>query len=353
MSSRFDFRTFRLFSNFQIFKLNSIQSFELKNNKGTIVTILNYGAIISSFKIKNSDGSYNDIVLGFDDPAEYLREDYLAAYPYFGAAIGRYANRIGNARFFMDGQDYQLTANSGINQLHGGHTGFDKKLWELIQHSEQQVSLRYLSKDGEEGFPGDLETIIHFSLTNDDELRYEYEAHTNKPTAVNLTHHSYFNLNNGDGNIGDHEVFIDGTDILEQDENYVATGKLIPVKDTAYDFNQYHTPASRWNEEEGYDQSYIINQPSLEKPAASLRSPDAEFSLEIFTDEPVVHFYTGKYIPSIPGRNGQPYFPFCGLCFETQQQPNAINIDQFPSTVLRPGEKYHTTTVYKIVRKEN
>ncbi|RZL96904.1 MAG: galactose mutarotase, partial [Pedobacter sp.] len=215
-------RIFVASSNQQIIKLSklaqasSIRSYQLTNSAGTTVTILNYGAIISSFKVKNADGSYNDIVLGFDDPKDYLREDYLASYPYFGAAIGRYANRIGLAGFNIDGTAYKVSSNSGHNQLHGGFEGFDKKFWTLIHHDEKSVQLEYVSKEGEEGFPGELTTTITFTLSDDDELKYLYQATTNQSTAINLTHHSYFNLNNGKGRIDEHKVKIDGDYNLEQ-----------------------------------------------------------------------------------------------------------------------------------------
>ena len=324
--------------------------FTLRNAKGTEVLITNYGAIISSFKIKMPDGEVNDIVLGFDKIENYLAEDYLKHYPWFGAAVGRYANRIKDAAFEMDGITYQLTKNNGNDQLHGGKVGFDKKVWQFVAQGEKSdawLELFYKSADGEEGFPGNLKVTIRFELTDANELSYEYKATGDKATIVNLTHHGYFNLNNGNGTIEDHEIKIYSNAILEQDENFVATGDVLPAVNTAFDFTDFTRIGERLTQHEGYDKSFVVvkNETSLVAEARSLLSG---VLLQVYSTEPVVHFYTGKWIPLIKGKNGNMYSPFSGFCLETQKHPNSINIPHFPNTILRQGEIYHHKTTYRI-----
>ena len=325
--------------------------YTLQNDKGTEVFISNYGAIITSFKIRSSDGELNDLVLGFDKVEDYLAEDYLKHYPWFGAAVGRYANRIKNAAFEIDGINYQLSNNNNNHQLHGGHIGFDKKVWHFVAKGERPhhwLELKYYSPDGEEGFPGNLEVIIRFELNNENELSYEYKATSDKPTAVNLTHHSYFNLNNGQGTIEGHEVKIYSSSILEQDAGLVATGNLMAVKNTGYDFSEFKQVGNSTIKAEKFDQSFeIIKRKDL--LVTEIRSPESGVLLMVYSTEPIVHFYTGKWIPVMKGKNGNYYGPLSGLCVETQIHPNAINIPGFPNTVLRPGETYHQKTTYKII----
>lgn len=326
-----------------------IYLFTLRNTKGTEVCITNYGAIITSFKVCQANGAINDIVLGFDKVEGYLSQDYLAGYPYFGAAIGRYANRIKNGQFSIDSKKYTLSKNKTTDHLHGGANGFDKKVWDYVSHSEKTLTLKYKSIDGEEGYPGNLETELRFELTDSDELIYEYTARTDKPTAVNLTHHSYFNLNNGSGTIGDHLVKINSAAMLEQDDNFVATGKYLPVINTVHDFKNAKPIDENWNAEDGYDQTYLIESTNTSHPVAEACSKRSGIVLQVFTAEPVVHFYTGKWIPFLNGKSGNSYGPFSGFCFETHKHPNAINIAHFPNTVLRPGEIYHTQTMYRVI----
>lgn len=326
-----------------------IYLFTLSNAKGTEVCITNYGAIITSFKIRQANGIINDIVLGFDKVEDYLSEQYLAGYPYFGAAIGRYANRIKNGEFIIDDKKYFLKKNKGTDHLHGGDNGLDKKVWIGNSSSKNMLTLKYKSVDREEGYPGNLETELRFELTDNNELIYEYTASTDKPTAVNLTHHSYFNLNNGKGNIGDHWVTINAATILEQDTNFVVTGKQLPVENTVYDFTKTRRIDENWNVNDGYDQTYVIENINILNPVAEAYSKKSGLTLQVFTSEPVVHFYTGKWIPSLNGKNGNNYGPFSGFCFETQKHPNAINIPHFPNTILRPGETYYTKTIYRVI----
>ncbi len=325
--------------------------FRLQNAKGTEVRITNYGAIISSFIINGKDGKPNDIVLGFDDIQDYLSADYLAEYPWFGAAVGRNANRIKDAIFTIDDQEYQLAKNRDTTQLHGGVHGFDRKVWDFAGQGrapQPWLRLNYRSPDGEEGYPGNLDVSILFELSDADELIYTYTAITDKATVVNLTHHGYFNLDNGDGTIEDHEIKIHASSMLEQDEDLVATGNIIPVANTVFDFREFTRIGDGLKEVGEYDKSFVVDQQetTLVAEARSLRSG---VHLQIFCSEPIVHFYSGKWIPEVNGKNGLRYGPFSGFCLETHNHPNAVNIPHFPNTILRPGQTYHQQTVYKLI----
>ncbi len=342
----------------QVFCFNKlgedIYLFTLRNALGTEVNVSNYGAIITSFKLRQKNGITNDIVLGFDKMEDYFSPAYLKQYPYIGAACGRYANRIKNGHFSIDGLNYQLSQNMGPDQLHGGHEGFDRKVWQLVSFIPSTfLELKYKSPDGEEGFPGNLETSIRFELNDQNELSYEFSAITDKPTAVNLTHHSYFNLNNGEGTIEDHEVKIYASNILSQDEDFVCNGNLISVANTAYDFRNFKSVSKEWNKNNGYDQCFIIDDKKDDLSlVAELRSLRSGISLQILSSEPAVQFYTGQGLPEINGKNGKRYGPFSGLCLETHIHPNAINIPHFPNTVLRPGEIYNQKNIYKVSAAE-
>lgn len=325
-----------------------IYLFALHNNRDTEVLISNYGAILTSFKIKNPDGSFNDIVLGFDKMEDYQAPDYLKAYPWFGSAVGRYANRIKNASFRIDGKEYQLSKNNGNDQLHGGIEGFDKKVWQLVSFTGNTLKLSYTSPDGEEGFPGGLGVTVLFELNDDNEFSYEYIAFTDKATAINLTHHGYFNLNNGKGNIEDHELKIYSLQVLEQEDNLVATGRYLNVKDTSHDFTAWKKLTANRDAVNGYDQSFVVDKKGKAMPlVAEVYSSQSKLKLQVWSTEPVVHFYSGKWIPVIKGKNETMYGPYSALCLETHIHPNAINIPHFPNTILRPGEKYYQKTVYK------
>ncbi len=326
-----------------------IYLFTLRNEKGTSVSITNYGAIITAFILRNPRFGSKDIVLGFDKVEDYLAEEYLAGYPYFGSAIGRYGNRIKNGVFHIDGKKYTVARNKGNDHLHGGIEGFDKKVWEFESGNDQQLRLKYLSPDGEEGYPGNLESLLHFELTDNDELIYEYFATTDQPTAVNLTHHSYFNLD-GKGHIGSQQVKINASTILEQDDNFVVTGNEIPVEGNRYDFREMKRIDKGWDATDGYDQSFVLDKNDNSCTlAAEAYSEASQIKLEVYTTEPLVHYYTGKWIAPMAGKNGDSYGPFSGFCFETQKHPNAINIPSFPNTILRQGENYYTRTVYKVI----
>ncbi|HZI53474.1 MAG TPA: aldose epimerase family protein [Chitinophagaceae bacterium] len=331
-----------------------IYLFTLSNIKGTEVCITNYGAIITSFRIRQPGGKINDIVLGFDKPEDYLSERYLANYPYFGAVIGRYANRIKNGAFSIDGATFLLARNKAPDHLHGGNTGFDKKVWMCDSFSEKKLAIKYKSADGEEGYPGNLDATLRFELTDNDELIYEFTAIADKPTAVNLAHHSYFNLKNGYGTVEDHIVKLNSSHVLEQDDNFVVTGKNIPVAHSHFDFRKPKRIDKNWIGADGYDQTFVLDTEGARDAATGLLfaaeafCEESQLGLQVYTSEPIVHFYTGKWIPSLHGKNGSKYGSFSGLCFETHKHPNSINIPHFPGTVLRPGELYCTKTMYRV-----
>jgi aldose 1-epimerase len=322
---------------------------ELTNIHGTYVKIYNYGAILSKFVVVNKNGGQQDIVLGFDDIDQYTSEDYLSNYPYLGAVIGRYANRIKNGRFTIDGTTHQVSQAFGGDCLHGGAIGFDRKMWEIMPTIVPSVTLQYVSPDGEENFPGTLTVQLTFKLTDDNELILDYIATTDAPTAVNLTHHSYFNLAPKGGSIANHVHRMSASNYLEQDDNYVVTGKLIPVEGTIHDFLGDKTIGRDWDPEEGYDQTYVLDKEYGELTLASeTYEEESGLRLSVYTTEPVAHFYTAKYLDVKNGKGGVDYHPYGAFCVETQHHPNAINIPAFPSTVLRPGERYKQTTIYKI-----
>jgi len=322
---------------------------ELTNTKGTYVKIYNYGAIISKFIVTNKNGEKQDIVLGFDDFDQYLSEEYLANYPYLGAVIGRYANRIKNGRFTIDGEVYQLSQAKGGDCLHGGDTGYDKRVWEVLSTIDPSVTLQYTSPDGEENFPGNLTIQLTFKLTDEDELILDFKATTDKATAINLTHHGYFNLSPTGGSVGKHHHRMPASNYLEQDYNYVVTGKLIPVEGTHHDFLGGKEFDADWDPAEGYDQTYVLDKEYGELTLASETTEQTGgLKLSVYTTEPIAHLYTAKYLNVKHGKEGRNYEPFGGFCVETQHHPNAINIPAFPSTVLRPGETYTQTTIYKV-----
>lgn len=326
-----------------------VLAIELTNNRGTYVKIYNYGAILNKFVVTNKHGQKQDIVLGFDDIDQYTSEDYLANYPYLGAVIGRYANRIKNGRFNIDGVTYQLSQAKGGDCLHGGDVGFDRKVWDVLPTIDPSVTLEYVSPAGEENFPGKLTVQLTFKLNDEDELILDFKATTDAPTAVNLTHHSYFNLSPSGGSVAAHIHRMAASNYLEQDDNYVVTGRLIPVDGTLHDFLGYKAIGRDWDPDEGYDQTYVLDKPYGELGLASeTYEIESGLKLSVYTTEPVAHFYTAKYLNIKRGKGGQDCHPYGGFCVETQHHPNAINIPAFPDTVLRPGQTYKQTTVYKI-----
>lgn len=318
----------------------------LTNNKGVRVTITNLGNIISALELDEVN-----LVLGFEDLKHYISPAYLASYPYLGAVIGRTANRTKDGKFALDGKTYQLAKNLGSDSLHGGIEGFDKKVWELVSVNEEEnsVRFRYESPDGEEQFPGNLIIDQEYRLTDSNELIMDSYAQTDAPTLINLTHHDYFNLNGG-GNIGKHQVWMNAGKYLGQDKQLVADGRRIPVEGTVYDFQ---TTKELLSDYPGYDQSFCINDADgTLKMAAEATGDVTGITLQVWTNEPIVHLYTGSGLPELEF-DGKKYFgPSTGFCFETQKEPNAINVPGFSNTVLRPGEKYFQRVVYSVRREK-
>lgn len=320
--------------------------FLLEHDSGASVRISNYGAIVGSLFVRDRNGLYRDVVLGFDTIPEYDGAVYRSAYPYFGAIIGRYANRIKNGRFKLNGQPYQLPQNLGNDTLHGGRQGFDSKTWTVLEYGtapEPYIILQYSSPNGEEGFPGNLEVTVAYTL-NKNGLTWQLEAETDAPTIFNPAQHTYFNLDTVPGTIGEHQVKIYGSRYMEQDEALNATGNMLPVQDTPLNFTSLKKVNTHWNPEQGYDQSFVIDEYNGKlKLGAEALAADESLCLQVYTTEPVVHFYTGRWIPSLTGKNGEVYGAYSGLCFETQQYPNAINLKLPNNTILKPGEMFSRT----------
>jgi len=317
---------------------------ELSNSLGSKVKIYNYGAIVSEFIVTNAKGEKQDVILGFDDIDGYLNADYLADYPYLGVIVGRYSNRIKDGKYNIDGIDYQMEKS-----LHGGLSGFDRKVWDILPTVDPSLTLQYISPDGEESFPGNLTVQLTFKLSDANELILDYKAVTDTATAINLTHHTYFNLNKNGDNVADHQLRIPASNYLEQDADYVVTGRLIPVAGTSHDFLGGKAIGYNWNPAEGYDQSFVLDKPYGELGLASETTEETSgLKLEVYTTEPVTHFYTAKYLNTANGKGGKGYGPFEAFCIETQHYPNGINVPAFPTTILRPGETYKQTTIFKV-----
>lgn len=326
-----------------------IFQFELKNSKGTAIGITNWGAIINYFKLIKKSGDVNDIVHGFYELKDYLGEQYLAQYPWFGCVVGRYANRIDHAKFELDGKEFHLSKNNGEHQLHGGAGGFDRRVWDLKQMDDngRWIELNYLSIDGEEGYPGNLQVTVRYEISENNEFSFTLTATTDQATPVNLTQHSYFNLNNNKGTIHNHRIRLYCSRSLDQHE-LVATGEISDVKNTPYDFRNGKLLSEGLAGIDEYDKSFVRDGKGYGL-AAEAHCDDSKTHLFIYTEEPVVHFYSGKWTPIVPGKDGIIYGPFSGFCMETHKHPNAVNIPHFPNTILRPGEQYRQKTVWKVV----
>ena len=337
--------------------------YTMKNANGLTLDITNYGGIITRILTPDRKGEFADIVLGYDN-----LDGYLKSSPYFGALIGRYANRIGGASFSLEGETFHLSANEGTKkapiQLHGGLEGWDKKLWngELVEkedHVALVLSLR--SPDGEEGFPGDMNVKVVYQLNNDGELIVDYEATTTKPTVVNMTQHTYFNLaGEGSGDILDHELQIVSDSITAVDKRMMPTGHFMPVVNTPFDFNEPIAIGARIEADHellklgrGYNHNWVLNrQDDGLCEAAAVYEPTTGRTLEVWTTEPGIQFYCATFLDgSIIGKSGKPYESRSGLCLETQHYPDSPNQPNFPSTALYPGDVYKSTTVFKFGAK--
>ena len=321
--------------------------YTLENAKKSVIKITNWGGIVTHLLVPDASGKLDDIVLGFD-----TLEPYLSRHPYFGALIGRYGNRIGKAQFTLAGKQYKLSANEGKNQLHGGFTGFDMVAWEAEElPSGDGLKLTYLSQDGEEGYPGNLACTVQYVFNDKDELSIEYTATTDKPTVVNLTNHSYFNLKGaGNGDILDHSVTIKADKYTLVDAEQIPTGELKAVAGSVMDFNQPRVISEGIEEAGGYDHNFVLSETSP-RPlslAAAVTAPGNGRKMEVLTTEPGVQFYTGNNLSGTDkGKGGKTYPKHGGLCLETQHFPDSPNQPSFPTTVLKPGETYHTQTIYR------
>jgi aldose 1-epimerase len=333
---------------------SAVNLFTLTNDNGVEVKITNYGGVVVSLIVPDQHGHLDDIVLGFDTLAEYLEKS-----PYFGCITGRYANRIAYGKFTLNGVDYALAQNDGENHLHGGSKGFDKELWTTEEiRSEVGVGLKlnYTSPDGEENYPGTLSVSVVYTLTNDDELKIEYTATTDQDTIVNLTNHSYFNLAGaGEGNILGHELMINAERFTPVDNTAIPTGELRPVAGTPFDFREMTEIGARIEQDDeqlkfgqGYDHNWVLgNAGGALILAARVEEAASGRAMEVYTTELGIQFYSGNFLDGLTGKGGQKYPRRSGLCLETQHYPDSPNQPDFPSTVLKPGETYQTTTIYK------
>lgn len=333
--------------------------YTLVNANGMRAEITNYGAIVVRLTAPDRAGKFEDVVLGYAK-----LEDYLAASPYFGAIVGRYGNRIAHGKFTVDGQTHTLATNNSPGDipchLHGGKVGFDKVLWKATPQMRENVPglrLRYLSKDGEEGYPGNLDVTVDYWLGNDNSLRIGYAATTDKATPVNITQHSYFNLKgDGRGDILGHQLMIAAKHTTPVNAGLIPTGKIAPVAGTPFDFTTPHAIGERVNAADeqikfggGYDHNWVLdNQSGKMALAATVYEPTTGRFMEVFTEEPGLQFYCGNFLDgSNIGKTGKPYQFRNGFCLETQHYPDSPNQPNFPNTVLRPGQKLRTSTIYK------
>jgi aldose 1-epimerase len=335
-----------------------VDQYVLINARRMEVGIITYGGIITSITVPDRDGTLDNVVLGFS-----RLDDYLTKNPFFGAITGRYANRIAKARFALDGKEYALAATSGPNALHGGRRGFDKRVWTATPVATANgvaLELTYVSPDGEEGYPGTLDVAVVYTLTDANELRIDYVATTDKPTVVNLTSHSYFNLaGNGSGSALDHLLTINADRFTPVDETLIPTGELAAVAGTPFDFRAPRRIGERIRDGHpqlvygrGYDHNWVLNTSPARSPvlAARLHDPETGRAMELSTTEPGVQFYAGNGLDgTLLGSSRRTYRQSDGLCLETQHFPDSPNKLAFPSTVLRPGDTYRTTTVHRFL----
>lgn len=332
---------------------SQVEAFTLTNANGIELKAISYGAIIVSLRVPDRTGRMDDIVLGYDSLQGYLRVS-----PYFGAIVGRYGNRIGSGRFTLDGRTYRLATNNGPNHLHGGNRGFDKVVWQaepLQNDSGVGVTFTYTSPDGEEGYPGTLLARVSYTLTDRDELVVEYHATTDQATPVNLTQHTYFNLaGDGRGDILGHELLINADSFTPVDSTLIPTGSMAPVDGTPFDFRTPTAIGARIGADDqqlrfggGYDHNFVLQQEDAAiGRAARVVEPSTGRTLDIYTTEPGLQFYSGNFLDgTITGKGGRVYHHRYGLCLETQHYPDSPNQPQFPSTVLRPGQEYRSRTV--------
>jgi len=326
-----------------------VHLYTLENANGMKVKIMTFGATIIDVEVPDRNGKVEDVVLHLDSLA-----DYLKGHPFFGSTVGRYANRIAKGKFTLDGKQYTLATNNGENHLHGGVKGFDKAVWkaEPIRSDDSVgVIFTHTSPDGDEGYPGTLKATVTYSIDNDDELRMEYSATTDKPTVVNLTNHAYWNLAGaGSGDVLGHELTINADRYLPVDEGLIPLGELAPVKGTPMDFTTPHKIGERIDQVEGgYDHCYVLvkDKPGKLSLCARVKEPTSGRVMEIRTTEPAVQLYTGNFLDGSLSAGGKKYQKHYALCLETEHFPDSPNRPEYPSVVLRPGETYHHLTIHK------
>ncbi|MEM7143991.1 MAG: aldose epimerase family protein [Verrucomicrobiota bacterium] len=332
-----------------------VELYTLRNPDGIEVQITNYGGIVTSIKVPDREGEVTEVVLGYDNFGDYANDPN-----YFGAICGRYANRIARGKFELEGARYDLAINNAPNHLHGGNTGYNKRVWKGSTSRTKDgvaVTLRYVSPDGEENYPGNLDVEVRYVLTKNDELRIEYSARTDKATPVNLTHHGYFNLRGaGNGTIAGHELQIEAARYTPTDKTLIPTGELAAVEGTPFDFREAK-PIGRdigdrheqLSTADGYDQNFVLDGGGSNRPrlAATVTEPRSGRRMEVYTTEPGIQLYTANHLDGNAGRRGESYSKYGAFCLETQHFPDSPNQSNFPSTILLPGEEYKQTTVYR------
>ncbi|GAA4001007.1 galactose mutarotase [Hymenobacter fastidiosus] len=335
----------------------AVQLYTLTNAHGLKVSITTFGGTVTSLQVPDKAGKLGDVVLGFDNVSGYQSPEFRKSNPYFGALIGRYGNRIRGGKFTLDGTDYTLATNNGPNTLHGGTKGYDQVIWQAepgTSAAGQTLKLTYLSKDGEEGYPGNLSVTVVYTLTNDDALKMDYSATTDKATPVNLTNHAYFNLSGGADVLG-HEVAIPADRYNVVDAGLIPTGELRPVKGTPFDFLTARTIGEQIGQVPGgYDHNWVLNQTSGMHAAATVYEPTSGRTMAVMTTEPGLQFYTGNFLDgTLTGKGGTRYGRHAGFCLETQHFPDSPNQSRFPTTILKPGQTLQSTTSYQFgVRQE-
>lgn len=328
-----------------------VSLYTMTNGKGVTMKVMNYGGIIVSLMVPSKDEKGVDVILGYDSLAAYEKNN-----PFFGALVGRYGNRIAKAKFTLDGKEYSLVKNNNGNHLHGGTKGFDKVFWnieEIPAKNGVALKLSYLSKDMEEGYPGNLQTEVTYTLTDDNTVKFDYKATTDKKTIVNLTQHTYFNLNGGKSDILSHEIALNADRFVAIDETLIPTGELKEVANTPFDFRTPVPIGARINAKDqqiefgkGYDHTWVINGEGLKQTAVVYDSTSG-IEMKVYTTEPGVQFYTGNFLNgSLTGKNNIVYAQRTGFCLETQHFPDSPNKSEFPTVVLNPGETYSSQTIY-------
>lgn len=330
------------FENFGIFRERELLLFTLRNSSGAYVELSNYGAAIVSIVVADKNGKPGNVVLGFDEPEGYLDDTC-----YIGSTIGRFANRIANAQFMLDGNEYQLDANDNGNSNHGGQSGFNYRVFDY-EIGEELLTFKLISEDGDGGFPGKLSLQVMYEWTDNNQLKITYIAETDKPTIANFTNHAYFNLSGRAGTMLDHRLTINSTMILEADAAYIPTGQIVKAGSKVFGNDIIDEKMEEYRLK-GFNDYYILNDTGTGlKKAATLSHPYSGRAMNIYTTYPGLMFYTGDYLQSTqPGHAGKPYKPFDGLCLECQLYPDAPSHSQFPSAVLLPGETYRHQIIYE------